>query len=1574
MRKILSIVLVGLSVYANARQITPDEAMSVASDFMSSFELRTVTSANPIIRPMKIPGFEKNEAVSPYYIFNRGENDGFVIISGDDCAPKILGYSDKGNFDFDNLPPQLSALLDQFAGQIASLNTTSPDLSWNSSSRTISEDEGKLLDTANWGQGYPYNSQCPIIDGVQAPTGCVATAMAIVMKYKCWPESYDWDSMPIDNVTEDNGNEIALLMADAGKAVFMDYGPTESGALMNWVGHKLQQDFKFSKDCQFITSKNFTSDEWIRMLRSNLDNNQPVIYSGTDVSQSVSHAFVIDGYKGGEYHINWGWDGYCNGYFALDALIPDGNQNFIGNSGMVINIVPDSSGKEYSKCFIDYGYFYPITGNELTTNSALNNVTPSDLSVSVLSVPNGEKGDYALALTDKNGDIKEILRIGNYDVTYQNAGSVEGYSLNFINILPKSIIEYEDRIKIVTRTAGSTQWLDVLGTIETPCEKMISTMTPKTVKVSFEFDENEFFPKYWKGYGVEDFSEPQNGETVDLVYGLSNVQFSVLDASGSYYPEDNILIRIEKSDDGSIEDCYSSSAAFSCNCNIKIKIISLKADKSEKITVEKPGTLEYLCSTIKPQQVGDLSIKGNINAVDLWYIRDNFSNLSELDITESTIFACSERDPIYNQNDDSSEYPDNTLPNHALSGLKKLNFLGLPSNLTCIQNEACSGLALKSIELPEKLVSIKSLAFNFCEDLSIIICRSIIPPTIDESAFANTRVPISSMLLCPTGCLQEYSYNDYFSTNFSEILNDSSIGISDLTKEYRGVVYELIPNGSKITGYMQESLNKDGIIIPDFILFGSTERKVVEIADEAFNYCLTKRIELSENIEKIGLRAFSMTSATEEIILPSKLKEISTGMFGGSSIKQITIPENVELISEAFDGCIHLERLYIPHKAKGSVFHRNMVGSAFESLVEFDVHPNNATWCSVDGILYSKDKSTLFNCPGTKSGILIIPSETKIIETSAFERCSHLSRIRFTGNSISIGYISMNIGYADIDNIEFPKRTYFSNNQSLYIDGLKSMTLGDFTVSTIGSIQCYPKNNQKLKVYLKNDNPVEFAELYMPGCSDWEYFIAGLNNNVRVPNNSQLFVPGGTKNIFETNKDILVEEMWDFRIDRSNRLISIRPEVEGVSIYEVIINGEIVNPIQSFYYPLSSEENPDIVINYTLHALQNMSTHYDAEFMASIPDIDLTVIKGIKFDEENLVLSQGQTLLLNPTITPVPTNNHQIAWSSSDESVATVDENGEVTVVGVGKVMITASCGDVASECTLKCYPQTGDANWNGSITITDAVDISNYIVRKKTAPEGWDQDEWTDFYVAGANANESEDGKITIADASATVRLALAQPAASNARSHIRTNEDLDKSRDVLVIENLSKTADGHVSVALTLDGSREYVALQADIILPEGMNIDVKAGQGAINHSLEIMKFDSNHIRVALFNFGNKALASDNTPILEITTDSDLASTNEIIISNILASDSEANEYSLVARTSGMTGVKNVENGNISIKKVSGCVLVSNAIGKKVEIYTMEGQLVKSFFVEDATETIRLSSGLYVVKAGDRALKVNL
>ena len=286
-----------------------------------------------------------------FFIFNDEANGGYVIISGDERMPEVLGYSYSGRIDADCLPCNLRMWLDGYALQVQSLRsgTAIAPLSRRKAQRKAI---GPLL-TSTWDQGYsPYNDQCPVVGDRHCYAGCVAVAIAQVMRYYEWPArtietipSYTtnwykihisaikptdikWDKM-LDSYsrgyTKEEGEAVATLMKLVGVAVQMEYGPTQSGA--NYMLDALVQYFAYDAETiRQVPRENYDADRWEQLLYNELAAERPVLYSGDSPSIDSSHAFVIDGCdENGYFHVNWGWGGYewqgmADGFFCFPSL------------------------------------------------------------------------------------------------------------------------------------------------------------------------------------------------------------------------------------------------------------------------------------------------------------------------------------------------------------------------------------------------------------------------------------------------------------------------------------------------------------------------------------------------------------------------------------------------------------------------------------------------------------------------------------------------------------------------------------------------------------------------------------------------------------------------------------------------------------------------------------------------------------------------------------------------------------------------------------------------------------------------------------------------------------------------------------------------------------------------------------------------------------------------------------------------------------------------------------------------------------------------------------------------------
>lgn len=333
-----------------------------------------------------------SSGTAAYYVFPYGEDKGYAIVSGDDQMPELVAYSDKGTLDETHMPDgcryflqAYKAVADAVAkGDEKALRQMAQKRGLLASADYKQPMVEPLLGDIQWNQKEPYNLMCPYNAHYEChvATGCVATAMAEVMRYWKYPnelkadipaytsisgsevyeipqinkgETYDWDNMLPQYVsgqyTDGQANAVAKLMYHCGAAVQMKYAVGESGAF--FTSDVLTKYFGYDPDliCDVFRGE-FSLGEWCRLMDGELTAKRPILYAG--YSSSGGHMFVCDGADGkGLYHINWGWsDGSYNGYYDVSLLDPGrdvpgkGRDGFTHENFMIIGIQPDNGVKD----------------------------------------------------------------------------------------------------------------------------------------------------------------------------------------------------------------------------------------------------------------------------------------------------------------------------------------------------------------------------------------------------------------------------------------------------------------------------------------------------------------------------------------------------------------------------------------------------------------------------------------------------------------------------------------------------------------------------------------------------------------------------------------------------------------------------------------------------------------------------------------------------------------------------------------------------------------------------------------------------------------------------------------------------------------------------------------------------------------------------------------------------------------------------------------------------------------------------------------------------------------------------
>ena len=383
-RTILFVMSVLLNAGAWAQNMTEQEAAERALQFLrergsaSRAKVMGDAPSQPVLKVAKVEA-EK------VYAFNV-EGGGYVIASGDSRTLPVLGYSDSGSIDWDQMPENMRAWLKQYDDAIATLGERTDFVDGN---LVTAESEQPVVRRAarvaiepliktRWDQDKsPYNDMCPLYaghnpewQGQRCTVGCVAVALAQILNYWQWPKSlpgglpayevedetydenytwhidalppvtFDWENMldeyaPYNNLTNTYGllgtevqqQAVATLMRYCSQAIESRYSPAGTGGNYFYSRNVFVNHFGYAAATYVRPRQLFGIDEWETMVYAELAARRPLMYAGESPS-GPGHAFVCDGYDGnGLFHFNWGWQGRFDGYYSLSVLNPYASTN-----------------------------------------------------------------------------------------------------------------------------------------------------------------------------------------------------------------------------------------------------------------------------------------------------------------------------------------------------------------------------------------------------------------------------------------------------------------------------------------------------------------------------------------------------------------------------------------------------------------------------------------------------------------------------------------------------------------------------------------------------------------------------------------------------------------------------------------------------------------------------------------------------------------------------------------------------------------------------------------------------------------------------------------------------------------------------------------------------------------------------------------------------------------------------------------------------------------------------------------------------------------------------------------------
>lgn len=877
-RTVLATLLFFIAIQATAGPVDYETAKDIAEKYINSKNGVKKSIKHKSFNPKRANGTTTAEPA--YYIFDIEDNEGFVVVSGDDRLKPILAHTDNGSFESDSLNPAVRWWLNAMEESVAELRKSSSEKAYNATSYTTGVEP---LITTKWDQYYPYNALCPY-DTEHSDlslTGCTATALAQVLNYYEFPDkgtgnisytteahgmnieenledyTFDWENM-LDSYnagsTAEQDKSVAELMYACGVAINSDYCYYTTWSSTSSCAQALTYNFGY-KGVDHLTRDLFTHKEWNDIIINELDNARPVLYRGENANGG--HIFVCDGYNAeGLFHINWGWGGYLDGYFELASM------DYCIGQYAICGIDPQKDQPSYNNT-IKYSSFAVPT--EL-------NYSRSNIFVQLLQVENmaltSFTGYYGLAIT-KNEDIvaytlidwEEFLKSGYFYHSFE-------LSMN----IPDEIPDGEYKLVGVYKATND--------------------------------DEVKFMQK-----------NNSNGVLNHLIVTL-NGDNATLSLPESYQPAALEVTSIE---------------CLDIICSLQTTEVKLKLKLKNNTATEFEGIVfindsrnyqgVYIPANEEKECIFEITVpenNGKILNLDI-YSRDNTTetlikshNWSISNFAVDSIYyviANEKEKSVYVTYSGNTYYEVANEYSGEVTIPSTVTYEGITYNVKAIGNNAfrdCKNLT--GVVIPESVTSIGSCAFEFCSSLTRITggenIRNIGAYAFQYCDIEDLHIPSSL----------EYIGDYAFTHNYRL----KSITVSSDNKTYT------MPEGSNVlirTASNSVVLGINKVVIPEGIR---------RIENGAFNGIRTiTSITIPASLQSIGNWAFDACDALQDVYISNLTvwcniefyNKYSTPMYcannlylNGEKITDLVIPSDISYISPySFSNCTNIASVTIPN-------------------------------------------------------------------------------------------------------------------------------------------------------------------------------------------------------------------------------------------------------------------------------------------------------------------------------------------------------------------------------------------------------------------------------------------------------------------------------------------------------------------------------------------------------------------------------------------------------------------------------------------------------------------------------------
>lgn len=950
---LLSIIALLMASVAFAQWRTQEVAIEIAKKVAYPATSIQTRSWGKSIKPAYILESEDHQH-SLLYGFNY-EGGGFILVSGCEYTPEVLGYADDGYLPTrsEDMPDGLKYLMNVYQKQI---ELAAGNMQTRAQTSEQERAEIMPLITSQWTQHEPYNNQCP----EKYLVGCVAVGMGQIMNYYKWPttaqgnhngydfsqKTWNWglilDSYKNNQYTQEEADEVAQLLHLAGESVDMSYGASASAASSYSMLKSLQEYWKYDDGMYFARRDYYTDEEWTQILYQELAEKRPVLYDGQ--GEESGHLFLIDGYKENLFHVNWGWGGYCDGYFRINYLVP----------------VPKESPTEF---IFDQTAFLGIQPQ--TTSSAVgklesqNNWTLSSTSATIGSSLHIEGNIYCSSLCSFSGKVGVCIT----DLETQAQASFlsrEIADLPFshwrnLNVdVPTSGLtsNHTYKVELIYQPTGSNARLLLPVSINQPI-LVFSTSDTEGAK--------ELYPRRM-------VVEEGTGTWCQYcVWGIVGMEYMA-----ENYPDNFIGIAVHSGDQMDIEDVYGLSyKSFPSAYFNRQEASSPSSNTMEQFLKNQSGFMTNAMVKITSATYSD--------------------DYTQLKVSANTRFAFDKSGADYRlayviTEDKVGPY----LQNNAYAGSNDEmgGFENLPNPTPVIYNDVARGIFPSLTGVEGSVPAVISACTDYSYEYSLPM-----PKNCDD--YANLKLTVllydaktgeivnADRVVCPVG---------RSNIELSVDMGDEPGTLAEKLGDQIGYIYSLTLSGKingtdlstlrtmmGCTGDMKSltllDLRNATIVKGGEYMNGETLNEDNVLPYKVFSSSPSLQfIATPLSLKKIGSSAMYRAGAIQEVVLNEGLEEIGNSAFAdnmaGSPLKKLNIPSSVKTLGNDF-----ISRCYV--------------------LTDFSLDPNNPYFDFDGKAIYSE---------GYKELVTIIPSYKGDYATN--EKCSAIRDNAISANSSITGIVA----------------------------------------------------------------------------------------------------------------------------------------------------------------------------------------------------------------------------------------------------------------------------------------------------------------------------------------------------------------------------------------------------------------------------------------------------------------------------------------------------------------------------------------------------------------------------------------